>query len=104
MLTGRVLQRGDVLRISAELLDVTNGWQLWGAQYRRTISDIFATEEEIATEITNALRLKLTPDKDHLLRRRYTDNVEAYHLYSERALLLGKANGGSAAQGDSAFL
>ena len=81
VLTGRVLQRGDMLRISAELLDVTNGWQLWGAQYRRTISDIFATEEEIATEITNALRLKLTPDKDHLLRRRYTDNVEAYHLY-----------------------
>ena len=81
VLTGRVLQRGDMLRINAELIDVTNGWQLWGAQYRRTVSDIFATEEEIAQEITNALRVKLTPDKDHLLRRRYTDNVEAYHLY-----------------------
>jgi serine/threonine protein kinase/Flp pilus assembly protein TadD len=81
VLTGKVLQRGETLLITAELVDVVNGWQRWGAQYRRKIEDIFAMEEEIAKEISENLRLKLTPGKEDLLARRYTDNVEAYHLY-----------------------
>jgi tetratricopeptide (TPR) repeat protein len=81
VLTGRVLQRGNILVISAELVDVENGWQLWGEQYRRQSADIFAIEEDIAREISGKLRLKLTPEKKNLLGRRYTENVEAYHLY-----------------------
>jgi serine/threonine protein kinase/Flp pilus assembly protein TadD len=81
VLTGKVLQRGETLLITAELVDVVNGWQRWGAQYRRKIEDIFAMEEEIAKEISENLRLKLSPEKEDLLARRYTDNVEAYHLY-----------------------
>ena len=81
VLTGKVLQRGETLLISAELVDVENGWQRWGAQYRRKVEDIFAIEEEIAKEISENLRLKLTPEKENLLAKRYTDNVEAYHLY-----------------------
>src|SRR5882762_4757098 len=49
VLTGRVLQRGDMLLISVELVDVENGWQLWGDQYRRKAADIFAIEEDIAS-------------------------------------------------------
>ncbi len=81
VLTGKVLQRGETLLVSAELVDVENGWQLWGAQYRRKVEDIFAMEEDIAKEISEKLRLKLAPEKQNLLARRYTDNVEAYHLY-----------------------
>jgi serine/threonine protein kinase/Flp pilus assembly protein TadD len=81
VLTGKVLQRGETLLISAELVDVENGWQLWGAQYRRKVEDIFATEEDIAKEISEKLRLKLAPEKQNLLASRYTENVEAYHLY-----------------------
>jgi serine/threonine protein kinase/tetratricopeptide (TPR) repeat protein len=81
VLTGNVLQRGDRLLITVELVDVENGWQRWGAQYRRKVEDIFAMEEDIAKEISDNLRLKLTPEKESLLARRYTDNVEAYHLY-----------------------
>jgi serine/threonine protein kinase/Flp pilus assembly protein TadD len=81
VLTGKVLQRGDTLLVSAELVDVENGWQRWGAQYKRRVEDIFAMEEEIAKEISENLRLKLTPEKEGMLARRYTDNVEAYHLY-----------------------
>jgi TolB-like protein len=44
VLTGKVLQRGAMLIVSAELVDIANGWQLWGAQYRREVADIFATE------------------------------------------------------------
>jgi serine/threonine protein kinase/tetratricopeptide (TPR) repeat protein len=81
VLTGKVLQRGETLLVSAELVDVEDGWQLWGAQYRRKVEDIFAMEEDIAKEIAEKLRLKLAPEKQNLLAQRYTDNVEAYHLY-----------------------
>jgi serine/threonine protein kinase/Flp pilus assembly protein TadD len=81
VLTGKVLQRGETLLVSTELVDVENGWQLWGAQYRRKVEDIFAMEEDIAKEICEKLRLKLTTGKQTPLARRYTENVEAYHLY-----------------------
>lgn len=81
VLTGKVLQRGETLLISAELVDVEGGWQLWGAQYRRKASDIFAMEEDIAKEIAEKLRLKLTPEKEQLLARRYTESPEAYRWY-----------------------
>jgi len=81
VLTGRLLHRGDMLLISVELVDVDNGWQLWGDQYRRKPADIFAIEEQIAGEISEKLRLKLSPERKSLLARRYTENVAAYHLY-----------------------
>ena len=81
VLTGRVLHRGNRLVISVELVDVDNGWQLWGDQYRRNPEDIFAIEEQIAGDISEKLRLKLSPEKKSLLTRRYTENVAAYHLY-----------------------
>jgi eukaryotic-like serine/threonine-protein kinase len=81
VLTGKVLERGDILLVSVELVDVENGWQLWGAQYRKKAEDIFAMEGDIATEISEKLRLRLAPEKQNLLARRYTENVEAYHLY-----------------------
>jgi serine/threonine protein kinase/tetratricopeptide (TPR) repeat protein len=81
VLSGKVLQRGETLLISAELVDVKSGWQRWGAQYRRKVEDIFVTEEELAKEISENLRVKLTPQSDNQLAKRYTENVEAYHLY-----------------------
>jgi serine/threonine-protein kinase len=90
VLTGRVAQRGERLIISAELVDVENGWQLWGAQYRRKLADIFETEEEIAREISGALRLKLTPENEMHLSKRYTKNLDAYHLYLKGRFHWGK--------------
>jgi TolB-like protein len=90
VLTGKVMQRGETLLISAELVDVEGGWQLWGSQYRRKAGDIFAMEEDIAKEIVEKLRVKLTPEKEKLLVRRYTGNVEAYHLYLKGRFYWGK--------------
>ena len=81
VLTGKVLQRGETLLVSVELVDVENGWQRWGAQYRRKVEDIFAMEQDIAKEICEKLRLKLATGRQNLLARRYTENVAAYHLY-----------------------
>ena len=81
VLTGRILQLGDRVIMRAEVVDVKGGWQLWGEQYHRKLSDILAIQEEIAEEISAKLRLKLTADEKRRITRRHTDNVEAYHLY-----------------------
>lgn len=81
VLTGRVVQRGDNLIIKADLVDVSDGSQLWGAQYNRKLADIFAVQEEIAKEISDKLRLRLTGEEQQKLTRRHTENTEAYQFY-----------------------
>ena len=56
VLLGRVLLFGEQLIIRAELVDATDGSQLWGEQYNRHLTDIFAVQEEIAREISEGLR------------------------------------------------
>jgi len=90
VLTGKVQQRGQTLRISVELADVEEGWQIWGAQYRRKADDIFDAEESITREISENLRLKLSREHSQILARRYTENVEAYHLYLKGRFYWGK--------------
>jgi TolB-like protein/Flp pilus assembly protein TadD len=81
VLLGRVQQRGDALVVGAELVDVQNGWQLWGEQYNRRLADIFAVEEDISREISEKLRLRLSGDDRSLLAKRYTQSTEAYQDY-----------------------
>jgi serine/threonine protein kinase/Flp pilus assembly protein TadD len=90
VLTGKVQQRAQTLRISVELADVEDGWQIWGAQYRRKADDIFDAEESITREISENLRLKLSREHSQILARRYTENVEAYHLYLKGRFYWGK--------------
>ncbi len=80
ILTGRVVQRGDQLSVSAELVDTRDNSHLWGEQYNRQMADIFAVQEEIAREIRDNLRLQFTPGRQRSARQP-TTNVEAYRLY-----------------------
>ena len=81
VLTGRILQRGDNLMISTELLDVGDNKQLWGEQYSEKVSDLLAVQREIAKEITGNLRLKLSGQEQSRVTKHYTENPEAYQLY-----------------------
>jgi serine/threonine protein kinase len=81
VVSGRVVQRGDNLIVSAELVDVAAGSQLWGERYNRKLSDIFALEEEIARKISESLRMKISGENNTPAARRYTENTEAYQLY-----------------------
>ena len=83
VLTGRVQQRGDRLVISTELMDVARGTQLWGEQYNRKVSDIFGVQEEIAKEISEKLRLKLTGAERQQLAKRPTENLRAFQYYMQ---------------------
>ena len=81
VLTGRVVKRGDRLTIQADMVNVSDGSQMWGEQYNRQVSDLLAVQTEIAREIVGKLRLKLSGEEHRRLTRRYTDNAEAYQLY-----------------------
>ena len=81
ILTGRVTQRGDVLTIQAELVDTTTESQLWGDQFRQNVGDLMTVQEEIAWQISEALRLKLTTAQKKKLRKRATVNPAAYQAY-----------------------
>jgi len=80
-LSGRVLQRGDLLIIKVELVDTDDGSHLWGEQYSRNLSDIFTIEGEISKEISEKLRLKLSGAEKKQLTKRYTENTAAYQHY-----------------------
>ena len=75
VVTGRVMQRGDSLNIQVDLVDANGGGQLWGEQYSRKLTDMLvALQEEIATEISTNLRLRLTREEQmrltHALHRK----------------------------------
>jgi serine/threonine-protein kinase len=93
VLMGRVLQRGEDLIIKTELIDVTDGSHLWGEQYNRKLSDILTVQDEIATEISDKLRFKLTRVEKKRLTKRATENIEAYHLYLKGRYYWNKRNG-----------
>lgn len=81
VMTGRFAQHGDDLIISVELVDVRNNQLLWGRQYDRKLADLMTTQREIATEITQNLKLKLSGADEKRVTRHYTKNPEAYRLY-----------------------
>ena len=80
VMSGRMIQRGDNLTISVDLVDVKNKKSLWGEQYERKMSDLLATQREIAAAIAEKLQLKLTGEEKGLAKS-YTNNNEAYQLY-----------------------
>ncbi|MEP6570984.1 MAG: protein kinase [Acidobacteriota bacterium] len=80
VLSGRIVQRGDNLTISVELLDVRNNLLLWGEQYDRKMSDLLQTQREISQEIVEKLKLKVSGEEKGLAKH-YTDSSDAYQLY-----------------------
>ncbi|HEY0159654.1 MAG TPA: protein kinase [Thermoanaerobaculia bacterium] len=81
VVSGVVKQVGDRLVISVELVDSLDGAQLWGDSYSRGVADLVKLQEEMAGEIAEKLRPKLTGAEKKKLRRKTTDNSEAYQLY-----------------------
>jgi serine/threonine protein kinase/tetratricopeptide (TPR) repeat protein len=80
VLVGRMMQRGDDLIVSVELMDVERQAQLWGGRYNRKMTDLVSLQEELATEISEKLRLQLTGEDKKRLRKRPTQNNEAFRL------------------------
>ena len=90
VLTGRVVQLGDRLNVQAELVDVANGTQLWGEQYSRELADIVVVQNDIARQISQALRLQLSGEEQDQLAREETTNSEAFQAYLKGRFLLNR--------------
>jgi TolB-like protein/Tfp pilus assembly protein PilF len=81
VVTGRVLQHGDALNVSAELIDTKNNRSLCSDQYHRKLSDALNVQREISSEISTRLREKLTGEEKKRLSKDGTNDPEAYQLY-----------------------
>jgi TolB-like protein/predicted Zn-dependent protease len=79
--SGRVILLGENINVQAELVDLETLSQLWGGQCSRRLSNILELQEEISSEICRHLRLQLSRGDSRRLRKRSTQDSEAYHLY-----------------------
>ena len=92
VLSGRIVERGDDLTVSVELVDIRHNKLLWGERYNRKISDLLATQREISQEITEKLRLTVAGNNSELAKH-YTENNEAYQLYLKGRFYWEKRSG-----------
>lgn len=103
VLTGTVDQIGDSLVIKTELIDVSDGSQLWGEQYNRKISDLITVQQEISWKISKKLRLRLTGEEEKRMTKHYTENTEAYQLYLKGRYFWNKRDKESLNNGINSF-
>jgi eukaryotic-like serine/threonine-protein kinase len=81
VLEGSVRQSGKRLRISAQLINVADGYHLWSERYDREMEDVFEVQDEIARSIADAMKVRLLPAEEAGLFSRGTEDVEAYNDY-----------------------
>ena len=81
VLEGSVRRARDRVRISAQLVDTRNGYHVWAERYDRNLEDIFEIQDEIANKIAQALKLRLTAAEEKEIRRKPTQNLQAYDYY-----------------------
>ena len=81
LLTGRLVQHGDTVQVSADLTSVQDNTEIWGEQYERKASDIISLQQQIAGDIAGKLRSKLNGAEKQQVTKQGTQNPEAYQLY-----------------------
>jgi eukaryotic-like serine/threonine-protein kinase len=81
LLTGRVVQHGDTIQVSADLTSVQDNTEIWGEHYERKTSDIISLQQQIAGDIADKLRSKLSGTEKQQVTKQGTQNPEAYQLY-----------------------
>jgi adenylate cyclase len=98
VLEGSIRKAGNRVRITAQLIDAETGGHLWADRFDRELTDIFATQDEVVEKIVAALAVKLTRGEVQRLRRRDTNNVEAYEFWWRARELLGRGTREAVAQ------
>jgi serine/threonine protein kinase/Tfp pilus assembly protein PilF len=81
VLTGSLRKSENRLRITVELVKVSDGYPIWSEKYERDIDDIFALQDEISLSVVDSLRIKLLGEEEAELVMRHTQNPEAYNLF-----------------------
>jgi len=81
LLTGRVVQHGDAVQVTADLTNVQDNTEIWGEHYDGKTSDILSLQQQIASDIAARLRSQLSGDEKRQVSKQGTKNPEAYELY-----------------------
>lgn len=81
VLEGQIQQAGDKIRITVRLLRIADGAQIWASQFDEKMTDIFAVQDSISERVTSALTVTLTSEEQKGLKKRHTEDAEAYQLY-----------------------
>jgi TolB-like protein len=81
LLTGRVVQRGDTIQVRADLTNVQDNTEIWGEQYERPAADIISLQQQIANDIADKLRSKLSGAEKQQVTKQGTQSPEAYQFY-----------------------
>jgi non-specific serine/threonine protein kinase len=89
ILEGSVRKAENRVRITAQLIDTTTGFNLWAENFDRDLKDVFSVQEETALKIADALNLRLTPQEQQAVLHRSTQDAQAYDAYLRGRALLG---------------
>ena len=81
VLEGSVRRSGDVVRVTAQLINTSDGYHAWSETFDRKVEDVFMVQDEVASKITGALKILLSDKSRRFLERSHIDNVEAYNTY-----------------------
>jgi len=81
VLSGSLRRAGNRLRITAQLIQAQTGHSIWAERYDRELKDVFEVQDEIARSISQALRIKLSPQEEKAIARKQTENAQAYDYY-----------------------
>ena len=81
VLEGSVAKAGSQVRITAQLINVEDGYHIWSDSYDRELQDIFAARSQVAQTVAQALQVKLAAGESQILGQKPTEDLEAYQLY-----------------------
>jgi len=103
ILEGSVRKAGERLRVTAQLIQVNDGFHLWSETYEREMDDIFTIQDEISLAISQALEAELGTVAESTRSSRPTDNLEAYNLYLQARFLLAQRGDQNMQKADELF-
>ena len=83
VLEGSVRKAGNRLRVTTQLINVSDGYHLWSQRYDRDMDDVFAVQDEIAHSVVEKLKVRLLGEADMPMVTQPTDNLDVYNLYSK---------------------
>jgi TolB-like protein/Flp pilus assembly protein TadD len=103
VLEGSVRKSGNRLRITAQLIQVDNGFHLWSETYEREMDDVFAIQDDISSAISRALEIELGMDTGASGNTQPTQNIEAYNHYLQARFLLAQRGEENMRKADELF-
>jgi adenylate cyclase len=99
VLEGSIRKAGNRVRITAQLIDATNGGHLWAERFDRDLTDIFETQDEVVEKIVGVLAVTLTKREEERLHRRGTSSLEAYEFWLRGREAMSRTTRESVAEG-----